>query len=415
MKVLLSAYACEPHRGSEPGVGWNWAIEIARLGHEVWVITRCNNRGGIESELSAGIPNNLHFIYFDLPRWAMWWKRGPRGVRLYYVLWQWFAYRLAVNIHRREHFDVVHHITFGVFRHPSFMGKLGIPFLFGPLGGGERTPPALRRSLGLRGRILERLRETFDFMTRFDPFLQDTFRRATRIYARTRETAERIPVRYQCKVELRMDAGIGPEIIADCPRQLSTDQRRVIYVGRFLDWKGMSLGLRAFARAAGKDPRLRLTMVGRGPEKSRWKKLCANLGIGDRVQWLEWLPQRELFKVYQQHHLLLFPSFHDAGPNVVLEALAHGLPAICLRLGGPATMVDHTCGVLITATDATEETIVGRLAEAIAEVTNDEGLYAKLSEGALRRAQNASWAARVKGIQVYAEETGLAVEQVTDG
>ena len=49
MRVLLSAYACEPNKGSEAGVGWHWALEIARLGHEVWALTRANNRAPIEA------------------------------------------------------------------------------------------------------------------------------------------------------------------------------------------------------------------------------------------------------------------------------------------------------------------------------------------------------------------------------
>ena len=63
MKVLLSAYACEPNKGSEPGVGWNWAIEIARLGHKVWVLTRANNQPSIDSKyLSLPEKNNLRFF-----------------------------------------------------------------------------------------------------------------------------------------------------------------------------------------------------------------------------------------------------------------------------------------------------------------------------------------------------------------
>lgn len=88
VRVLLSAYACEPGKGSEPGVGWHWATELARLGHEVIVITRSNNRALIEKALKdASIPG-LRFHYYDLPSWGRWWKRGPRGVRFYYWLWQ---------------------------------------------------------------------------------------------------------------------------------------------------------------------------------------------------------------------------------------------------------------------------------------------------------------------------------------
>ncbi len=39
-KILLSAYACEPNKGSEAGIGWNWVLEIAKRGHNVTVITR---------------------------------------------------------------------------------------------------------------------------------------------------------------------------------------------------------------------------------------------------------------------------------------------------------------------------------------------------------------------------------------
>jgi len=39
-KILLSAYACEPKKGSEPGVGWNWAIQICKMGNDKKIITR---------------------------------------------------------------------------------------------------------------------------------------------------------------------------------------------------------------------------------------------------------------------------------------------------------------------------------------------------------------------------------------
>ena len=87
MKVLMSAYACEPGKGSEPAVGWNWALQAARR-HEVWVLTRGNNREAIEAELAESPVGNLHFVYHDLPRWASFWKRGGRGLHLYYLLWQ---------------------------------------------------------------------------------------------------------------------------------------------------------------------------------------------------------------------------------------------------------------------------------------------------------------------------------------
>ncbi|KAB2833154.1 MAG: glycosyltransferase family 1 protein, partial [Candidatus Dadabacteria bacterium] len=97
LKVLLSAYACESGKGSEPGVGWNWVNQIARF-HDVWVITRANNRESIERE-NGGALSGVHWIYFDYPGWARFWKRGQRGVHLYYYLWQIAVYFLARRLH----------------------------------------------------------------------------------------------------------------------------------------------------------------------------------------------------------------------------------------------------------------------------------------------------------------------------
>ena len=150
MKILLSAYACEPNKGSEPGLGWNWAREIAR-NHEAWVLTRANNRPSIEDTLRKGSIPSLHFVYYDLPDGVKSWKKGQRGVHLYYLLWQWGAYRTAKKVHKQVRFDLVHHITFVSVRQPSFMGLLGIPFIFGPVAGGERAPWRLRIGYGLKG------------------------------------------------------------------------------------------------------------------------------------------------------------------------------------------------------------------------------------------------------------------------
>jgi hypothetical protein len=81
LKVLMSAYACAPGKGSEPGVGWAVAREMACY-HDIWVITRRNNRPAIEAELARNPQPGLCFVYWDLPNWARFWKRGRRGASL---------------------------------------------------------------------------------------------------------------------------------------------------------------------------------------------------------------------------------------------------------------------------------------------------------------------------------------------
>ena len=212
MKILLSAYACEPHKGSETSVGWHWALEASHLGHEVWVLTRENNRVTIEAEL-VKFPKikNLNFIYYDLPFWARWWKKKNRGIRLYYFFWQIGAYLLAKKVHREKGFDRVHHITFVSVRQPSFMGNLGIPFFFGPVGGGEKSPWNLRKGYGFRGIILDIVRDLANHLVRIDPFVRRTLQQAKRIYVTSEDSQSLVPDKYRHKTTIKLGIGLNPE------------------------------------------------------------------------------------------------------------------------------------------------------------------------------------------------------------
>lgn len=162
----MSVFACGPHRGSEEGVGWHWALETARLGHRVIALTQTELRSEIEAELASGRrPPSLRFEFF-MPPWLD--RLQRQGValgfeqltwHLVHLLWQVLAYR-----HVRKHLaewrvDLVHHVTFGGIRHPTLMGRLPIPMVLGPLGGGERAPFALRRGFGWRDWLIDAVRD----------------------------------------------------------------------------------------------------------------------------------------------------------------------------------------------------------------------------------------------------------------
>jgi hypothetical protein len=71
------------------------------------------------------------------------------SLQAYYALWQWRAVRVAHDLHVHQAFARVNHVTYAGLRAPSFMGTLGIPFIFGPVAGGERAPWKLRFGYGL--------------------------------------------------------------------------------------------------------------------------------------------------------------------------------------------------------------------------------------------------------------------------
>lgn len=405
MRILLSAYACEPGRGSEPGVGWRWALEMAQLGHEVWVLTRSNNRARIAA---ARVPPNLQFLYCDVPRWAGWWKRGGRGVHLYYALWQWLALRRARRAHARIGFDVAQHLTFGVMRQASRLGALGIPFVVGPVGGAERAPWALRRHYSWRAWCVDALRDAANCAARWAPGVRGMFAAATLVLAKTPATLAWLPhtVRARALCACQLEIGIDPPRLPARGTPAERKPLRLVYVGRFLALKGMGLGLRALGVLARAGVAFELTLIGQGPEAACWRAIAKEEGIAGRVTWIPWMSQASLFHAYQEFDAMLFPSLRDTSGNVVLEALARGLPVVCLDLGGPACMVTARCGVVVPAAGRPEATVVEGLAMALRGLAVDPLRRAKLSAGARARAGAFTWAAQVA--RVWGPE-GLAV------
>jgi glycosyltransferase involved in cell wall biosynthesis len=399
MKILLSAYACEPDKGSEPGVGWNWALEIARLGHKVWVLTRANNQLSIKSEfLGLSEKNNLHFLYYDLPRWAYLWKKGNRGIYLYYFLWQLGAYFLAKKIHSKENFNLVHHITFGVIRQPSFMWMLRIPYILGPVGGGETAPWRLRFGYPLKGFITDILRDILNFLTKFDLFTLLNFRVANEIYVKTPDTMGMIPKKYQKKAKLLLEIGINSEDSIITHTYASYQPLRMIFVGRFIYWKGMHIGLLAFSVLSKLDPEARLTMVGEGPEENKWRNLVKRLGIEDKIYWTGWISHEKIKNLYSEHDVMLFPSLHDSSGNAVLEALSHSLPVICLQVGGPSIIVNSSCGYVIPVLNLNTTLVVDKLANSMIKLNYDYNLRNSLKKGAINRSKQFSWSSSVSKV-----------------
>ncbi len=398
MKILLSAYACEPGKGSEPGIGWNWALNLAEL-HEVWVITRSNNKNTIEQGLQC-IENvdTLHFIYCDLPRILSFWKKLPGGIYFYYSLWQLIAFFSARQQHRKISFDIVHHITFGSFRQSSFMGCLGIPFFFGPVGGGESCPFELRSTYPISGKIVDLMRDIANATSKLNPLLWLTFIKAHKIFTKTEHTKSVIPHYFHHKTEIARDIGI--ESAMQIPKQI--EAKKLLFVGRHIYWKGGHIALLAFHKATQAQPDLELSFAGSGKEERHWKALAEQLNISDKVHWLGQCTKSELDAIYANHHAFLFPSLRDSSGTVLFEAMAHGLPVLCLDLGGPGSIITPECGIKISCKNITAEEIINRLADAIFTISTDSDTFHKLCCGAQQRISSLSWRNAISDVYKFA-------------
>ena len=386
MRILVSAYACDPRGGSEPGVGWNWSREMARH-HEVWVLTRSNNREEIERELRRSPQPRMHFLYLDLPRWARSWKRGQRGIRLYYYLWQLLARGHARRAHAEIGFDLVHHLTFATAFVPALTYLPGVPFVLGPVGGGVRAPWRLMFEWGLRGGVYEVMRAIRRAMARYlDPLVRLTWRRATVILVQNPETLAWLPARYRSKCRVVPNAGIDPDEI-EPPERSHSPERVAVTAGRLIHLKGTSLAIRALSAVAADVPGLRLVVAGQGPDRERLERLARELGVGDRVEFTGWLDRPKLLAILGQADLLLFPSMHEECGAVVVEAMARGAIPIVLDAGGPPVL-SGGAGYIVPLKGASRNTVVRSLASILR--ANDPRASGR-RRAAIARARSLSW------------------------
>ena len=396
MKILLSAFAFAPNVGSEPGVGWKWAAELGKC-HEVTVLTDMTRRALIETS-GMQLPPNVRVVYFR-PLWLRAMPLNSATAPLLYTLWQFGLLGFARRLQREQGFDLAIHCTYGVFRHPSFLGYLGIPFVFGPLGGGEDAPLALKRSIRGREKLKEVLRTALNKVALFDPFLWAAYARATLILTKTEDTRQALPWPF------RRRALVYPEIGIDAPSHIEPRRRqpgeplRVLFAGRLLGWKGAHLAVRAVAKAVAQGVPVEFTLLGKGPYEPELRRVAAEVGLADSIRWVNQMPQQQLFALYKSMHCFLFPSLHDSSGNVVLEAQAYGLPVICLDIGGPVTLVSPETAIVVSTRNQHEAGVVQGIADAISNLANDEPRRMAKSRAAMARvAEKMTWGSRAHGV-----------------
>jgi len=375
-KVLICAYSCEPHRGSEPGTGWH-VLREAALRHDVWLLTRPHGAAKIEAELKALGITSVTPLYYDLPIVGpIWRKKHLLGLRLHNYLWQFGAGRLAKRVHNEVKFDVAHHVTFVNYYTLSAAAGAGCPLVWGAVGGAEEAPKAFNPSFSLFGRAYEAFRKFRRLAGELDPFTRRTARRATVGVSTTRESAERMKKIGSRVDEIMSECGVTTveaDQVSDFPIR-DGNTVRFISVGRLLHWKGFYLALSAFLKL---NDDSEFWIVGDGPDRPRLEAMAAASPRGNRVKFVGAVPRARVLELLRDADVMLHPSLHDSGGVTPIEGMAAGRPVICLNLGGVATKVPDDAGIKVDA--LTPDQTVNDLARAMEKLSADSALRKQMA------------------------------------
>jgi glycosyltransferase involved in cell wall biosynthesis len=402
----MTAYAVNPYKGSEDGMGWNFILQAARF-QRVVAVTRRNNGPHIERYLAenpaaAALAANVEFRYFDLPAWTRWWKKGPLLSLIYFYMWQlglalWLCYR-------RPAVDVVHNLNFHNDWTPSFLWLLGRPLVWGPIGHHPPIPASHLARYGkvafIKDRLIGSLKHIFWAL---DPFLWVTRRAAGRVLCMNSAVAPRLGLpatNFEIMPSVAVD--LPDELAETSPAPASRPDFTVMIAARMVPLKGFDMVILAFAQfyhalPAADQTQARLLLIGSGPEESRLQALVAANGLSDCAVHLPWLDRVELLTRYHQASVFFFPSHEGAG-MVVAEAMSYGVPVLCYQNEGPGELTPAESALKVPYRAFAEN--VGDFAERLAHLHGSPALQA--AEAALCRrhvAQHHTWGQRGHQLQ----------------
>lgn len=397
LKVFISAYACEPGLGSEIGVGWHWVLEMSKH-FELWVLTRKSNHHSIEPWIMEHPEySGIHFLYYDWPKWARLWKKGLRGVRTYYNLWQYCTNSIVRRTMRQEGIRIFHHLTYGnVLWKVSGYGQRQF-FIWGPVGGLETIPAEYSKHYDLKSRLIETIRRMLVTCLPLNIGFQKRCSRANLILCKTDVTRLAIPEPYRNKAVLFTDVAVEENAKNRIESgTLNRDITEFLTVGRLDAWRGFDLIIEAVAIAVKQNKRVHLTIVGKGLDKDRLQRLIRHRQLEHHIRLAGGVTMQEYAQLLATYDCVINASLKEGAVTVSFDCLALGKPLICIDTTGYTRYFREDYAIVIPR--GKRDQVIGELADAIVKMTDSE-MRKRLGEQAKQAGRKFTWSQRGKEIR----------------
>ena len=365
-------HSCDHHASVDPAILFERGHDLLPARITVLAFQRPDR-----PDVAQQLPD-ARVVTWPEPAWAL---KNERVNAMLKPAWPVFAGHvrkwMQSAILSGEKFDVAHQLMPQAARYASPLRHFEIPYIIGPLGGALDTPDAFRAEAS-SAPLFMRLRALDQYRFRHDIWLRKSYSRAACVLGvapYVEDILADVPLRrFESVLELGID-GVEPSR----PPTGTSDQLRVLHVGRGVRTKGLRDTIRAMASL--RDlPGVTLTSAGAGAEIDICSKEAERLGISDRVTFQGRISREDVEKLYASHDVFCFPSFREPAGNVLYEAMRHGLPVIAADRGGPASIVDASSGVLIPVTEPTR--FAHDIASALRRFALSPSLRVRLGEGA---------------------------------
>lgn len=403
-RILMVAHCFDADFSMESRLSWFRAIHAAK--HYDTTVLCAEPFGEIRSDVDAKIPG-LKVVAVPHTAFEKFLINSPVGFYLAYRLWHRRVLKTARKLHAKYSFALVHQVSYCGYREPGYCWQLGVPFIWGPVGGTQNVPWQFLNQFDAMGTIKEVWRTVANTI---QLYLGIRVRRALRAASTTFVANRDIQASFRVArgIELPCQLETGIEEIAEQPRKSRELHQplRVLWAGRLENWKALPLLLRAIAQLPSNFA-IELRVVGSGSREHRMKRLAKQLGIEKRIDWVP-LPD---FGARDEHYkwadAFVFTSLRDTSGTGLLEALAAGVPIVGLNHQGARDIMSDECAIRVAV--ERPQQVIADLQAALVRLANDPQLLQRLSRGAFDRAEKYRWERlEEEMIESYADALGAA-------
>lgn len=400
LSILINAYACSPNMGSEPGMAWNWCVNLAKY-CELHIITEGEFRNKIEAALPT-LPQgeNMHFYYNPVSEEIrkMCWNQGDWRFYKYYKEWQWKTFLIAKDICKENHIDILHQLNMIGFREPGYLWKIpDIPFVWGPVDAKESFPLAYLEGASLKTKLFIQLKNAITkWQLQHAKRVRLAVKRASCVISASSNSQQAFKKYYQIDSPLLNETGcyIQKHPIIDKSQKEYFD---VLWVGKLDFRKQLNLALRSIA--ATKNPHIKLHIVG-GGNNFIYQTLAKELGIESQCKWYGAISHEEVQTIMQKSDVFFFTSVAEGTPHVVLEAISNNLPVVCFNTCGQGDSVNEKVGRKIELSNPNLS--ANEFAIILNHLESNRDLLKKLATNCEKRQEELSWETKVKHmIELY--------------
>jgi glycosyltransferase involved in cell wall biosynthesis len=356
----------------------------------LWVLTNARNRPDLERAREMGqVGENIHFVYVG--RFKEW---HSNRLRAHLQGWQDYVrfskeiLPVGRDLHQRVRFDLAHHLTLASWRIPCSLWKLGIPLVFGPVGGNEMLPVRFFSILSTQAKCFELARKFSNTISKFSPSVRACIRHAAHVFAANAETESLMIQLRGTRVGVsRLLAYFRPDAadptVASVSKKSAAGPLRLFAGGSLEGRKGVAMALHALARAKSQGVKFHYRYGGKGPESERLQQLVIQLGLQNEVQLGDSLSGKDYQEELNAAHIYLLPSLRDSSGITLAEAMLAGCVPIVADCGGPGHIVNENCGYKVAASNPA--TMIEEISKILVHLDRNRNELEKKALAAARR------------------------------